>query len=69
MSIDLSLILQTTRIQKQFPLSVFVFNDSLVVSATYCHLQFEAQLFQAMLNTVVYQMLIVTNVFVNSAAL
>ena len=32
MTIDLSLILQTTRIQKQFPLSVFVFIDSLVVS-------------------------------------
>ena len=33
MTINLSLILQTTRIQKQFPLSVFVFIDSLVVSA------------------------------------
>ena len=33
-AIDLSLILQTTRIQKQFPLSVFVFIDSLVVSAS-----------------------------------
>ena len=33
MAINLSLILQTTRIQKQFPLSVFVFIDSLVVSA------------------------------------
>ena len=32
-SINLSLILQKTRIQKQFPLSVFVFIDSLVVSA------------------------------------
>ena len=32
-TINLSLILQTTRIQKQFPLSVFVFIDSLVVSA------------------------------------
>ena len=32
MTIGLSLILQTTRIQKQFPLSVFVFIDSLVVS-------------------------------------
>ena len=31
---NISLILQTTRIQKQFPLSVFVFNDSLVVSAS-----------------------------------
>ena len=34
MTINLSLILQTTRIQKQFPLSVFVFIDSLVVSAS-----------------------------------
>ena len=33
MTINLSLILQTKRIQKQFPLSVFVFIDSLVVSA------------------------------------
>ena len=33
-TINLSLILQTTRIQKQFPLSVFVFIDSLVVSAS-----------------------------------
>ena len=33
MTINLSLILQTKRIQKQFPLSVFVFSDSLVVSA------------------------------------
>ena len=33
MTINLSLILQTTRIQKQFPLSVFIFIDSLVVSA------------------------------------
>ena len=33
MTINLSLILKTTRIQKQFPLSVFVFIDSLVVSA------------------------------------
>ena len=33
MTINLSLILQTTQIQKQFPLSVFVFIDSLVVSA------------------------------------
>ena len=32
-TINLSLILQTTRIQKQFPLSVFVFIDSFVVSA------------------------------------
>ena len=32
MKINLSLILQTTRIQKQFLLSVFVFIDSLVVS-------------------------------------
>ena len=31
--INLSLILKTTRIQKQFPLSVFVFIDYLVVSA------------------------------------
>ena len=34
MTINLSLILQTKRIQKQFPLSVFVFIDSLVVSAS-----------------------------------
>ena len=33
MTINLSLILLTTRIQKQFPLSVFVFIDSFVVSA------------------------------------
>ena len=33
MTINLSLILQTTRIQKQFPLSVFVYIDSLIVSA------------------------------------
>ena len=33
MTINLSLILLTTRIQKQFPLSVFVFIDSLVDSA------------------------------------
>ena len=33
MTIYLSLILQTTRIQKQFLLSVFVFIDSFVVSA------------------------------------
>ena len=33
MTINLSLIRQTTRIQKQFPLSVFVFMDSSVVSA------------------------------------
>ena len=33
-TINLSLILKTTRIQKQFPLSVFVFIDSLVVSAS-----------------------------------
>ena len=33
MTIKLSLILQTTRIQKPFPLFVFVFVDSLVVSA------------------------------------
>ena len=33
MTISLSLILQKTRIQEQFPLSVFVFIDSLVVSA------------------------------------
>ena len=34
MTINLSLILKTTRIQKQFPLSVFVFIDSLVGSAS-----------------------------------
>ena len=34
MTIYLSLILQTKRIQKQFPLSIFVFIDSLVVSAS-----------------------------------
>ena len=34
MTINLSLILQTTRIQKQTPLSVFVFIDSLVASAS-----------------------------------
>ena len=34
MTINLSLILWTTRIQKHFPLSVFVFIDSLVVSAS-----------------------------------
>ena len=34
MTINLSLILKTTRIQKNFPLSVFVFIDSLVVSAS-----------------------------------
>ena len=33
MTINLSLILKATRIQEQFPLSVFVFIDSLVVSA------------------------------------
>ena len=33
MTINLSIILQTTQIQKQFLLSVFVFIDSLVVSA------------------------------------
>ena len=33
MTINLRLILQTTQIQKQFTLSVFVFIDSLVVSA------------------------------------
>ena len=33
MTINLSLILQATRIQEQFPLSVFVFIDSLVVSS------------------------------------
>ena len=33
MTVNLSLILKTTRIQKQFPLSVFVFIDYLVVSA------------------------------------
>ena len=33
MTINLSLIVQTTRIQKQFPLSVFVFIDSLAASA------------------------------------
>ena len=31
---NISLILETTRIQKQFPLSVFVFIDSLVASAS-----------------------------------
>ena len=34
MTINLSLILKTTRIQKNFPLSVFVFIDSVVVSAS-----------------------------------
>ena len=34
MTINLSSILQTTRIQKQFPLPVFIFIDSLVVSAS-----------------------------------
>ena len=34
MTIYLSLILWTTRMQKQFPLSVFVFNDSLLVSSS-----------------------------------
>ena len=34
MTVNLSLILKTTRIQKHFPLSVFVFIDSLVVSAS-----------------------------------
>ena len=34
MTINLSLILYKTRIQRQFPLSVFVFIDSLVVSAS-----------------------------------
>ena len=34
LTINLSLILQTTRIQKQFPLSVFVFIDTLVISAS-----------------------------------
>ena len=34
MTINISLILETTRIQKQFLLSVFVFIDSLVVSAS-----------------------------------
>ena len=34
MTINLSLILKTTRIQKHFLLSVFVFIDSLVVSAS-----------------------------------
>ena len=33
MTIKLSLKLQTTRIQKQIPLSIFVFIESLVVSA------------------------------------
>ena len=33
MTVTLSLILQKTRIQRQFPLSIFVFIDSLVVSA------------------------------------
>ena len=34
MTFNLSLILKTTRIQKNFPLSVFLFIDSLVVSAS-----------------------------------
>ena len=34
MTINLSLIVKTTRTHKQFPLSVFVFIDSLVVSAS-----------------------------------
>ena len=34
LTINLSLILKTTQIQKHFPLSVFVFIDSLVVSAS-----------------------------------
>ena len=34
MTVNLGLILSTTRIQKQFPLSVFIFIDSLVVSAS-----------------------------------
>ena len=34
MTINLSLILKKIRIQKQFPLSVFVFTDSLIVSAS-----------------------------------
>ena len=34
MKVNLTYILQTTRIQKQFPLSVFVFINSLVVSAS-----------------------------------
>ena len=34
MTINLSLILKTARIQKNFPLSVFVFIDSVVVSAS-----------------------------------
>ena len=34
MTINISLILKTTRIQKHFPLSVFVFIDSFVVSAS-----------------------------------
>ena len=34
LTINLSLILKKTRIQKHFPLSVFVFTDSLVVSAS-----------------------------------
>ena len=34
MAINLNLILQTTRIQKQLPLSFFVFIDSLVASAS-----------------------------------
>ena len=33
MTINLSLILKTTRIQKHFPPSVLIFTDSLVVSA------------------------------------
>ena len=35
MTINLSLILQTTRIQKQFPLSVFVFSVTLKLSLLY----------------------------------
>ena len=35
MTFNLSLILKTTRIQKHFPLSVFVLIDSLVVSASH----------------------------------
>ena len=33
-AINVSLILQTTRLQKHFPLSVFVFVDSLIISAS-----------------------------------
>ena len=44
MTTDLSLILQTKRVQKQFPLSIFVFVDSLVVSALQDAMQFPAKI-------------------------